>query len=155
MDKKKKESRYQRLFMQIEKLMAACKNESSRRATIIAVLHHKMDYFFWTGYYLLKDGELCVDHYQGPVACMKLKTDTGVCWAGINQKKTIVVADVHDFPGHIACDSRSNSEIVVPLKDKEGKIYGVLDVDSTQKSAFDEVDAAYLEKILELRWLGL
>jgi L-methionine (R)-S-oxide reductase len=66
-----------------------------------------------------------------------------------------VVADVHDFPGHIACDSRSNSEIVVPLKDKEGKIYGVLDVDSTQKSAFDEVDAAYLEKILELRWLGL
>lgn len=153
MDKKKKEGRYQRLFSQIEKLMSTCEDESSRRATIIAVLHHKIDYFFWTGYYLLKEGELLVDHYQGPVACMKLKKDTGVCWAGINQKETIVVPDVHEFPGHIACDGRSNSEIVVPLKDKEGSIYGVLDVDSSDKNSFDEVDAEYLEKILELRWI--
>ena len=153
MDKKKKEGRYQRLFSQKEKLMATCEDESSRRATIIAVLHHKIDYFFWTGYYLLKEGELLVDHYQGPVACMKLKKDTGVCWAGINQKETIVVPDVHEFPGHIACDGRSNSEIVVPLKDKEGNIYGVLDVDSSDKNSFDEVDAEYLEKILELRWI--
>ncbi len=155
MDKKKKEGRYQRLFSQIEKLMPTCENESSRRATIIAILHHKMDYFFWTGFYLLKDGDLCVDHYQGPVACMKLKKDTGVCWASINQQKTIVVSDVHEFPGHIACDGRSNSEIVIPLKDKEGNIYGVLDVDSSNKNSFDEVDAEYLEKILELRWAAL
>lgn len=153
MDKRKKEGRYQRLFSQIEKLMATCENESSRRATMIALLHGKMDYFFWTGYYLLKDGELLVDHYQGPVACMKLAKDKGVCWAAINQQKTIVVEDVHEFPDHIACDSRSNSEIVVPLRDKNGAIYGVLDVDSADKNSFDEVDAEYLEKILALRWI--
>jgi len=153
MDKKKKEGRYQRLFLQIEKLMATCEDESSRRATIIALLHHKMDYFFWTGYYLLKKGELVVDHYQGPIACMKLAKDKGVCWAGINEQKTILVQDVHAFPGHIACDSRSNSEIVVPLRNQAGEIYGVLDVDSADKNSFDEIDAEYLEKILNLRWV--
>lgn len=153
MDKKKKEGRYQRLFLQIEKLMATCEDESSRRATIIALLHHKMDYFFWTGYYLLKKGELVVDHYQGPIACMKLAKDKGVCWAGINEQKTILVQDVHDFPGHIACDSRSNSEIVIPLRNQAGEIYGVLDVDSADKNSFDEIDAEYLEKILNLRWV--
>jgi len=153
MDKKKKEGRYQRLFSQIEKLMATCTHEPSRRATIIALLHHKMDYYFWTGYYLLVDGELVVDHYQGPVACMKLAKDKGVCWAGINEQKTIVVEDVCQFPGHIACDSRSNSEIVIPLRNKAGEIYGVMDVDSADKNSFDEIDAEYLEKILELRWV--
>jgi len=153
MDKKKKEGRYQRLFSQIEKLMATCEHETSRRATIIALLHNKMDYFFWTGYYLLKDGELLVDHYQGPVACMQLAKDKGVCWAAINQQKTLVIEDVHDFPDHIACDSRSNSEVVIPLRNKQGEIYGVLDVDSADKKSFDEVDAEYLEKILELRWI--
>lgn len=153
MDKKKKEGRYQRLFLQIEKLMATCEDESSRRATIIALLHHKMDYFFWTGYYLLKNGELVVDHYQGPIACMKLAKDKGVCWAGINEQKTILVQDVHAFPGHIACDSRSNSEIVIPLRNQAGEIYGVLDVDSADKNSFDEIDAEYLEKILNLRWV--
>jgi GAF domain-containing protein len=152
MDKNKKEGRYQRLFSQIEQLMPGCADESSRRATIIAVLHHKMEYFFWTGYYLLKDGELCVDHYQGSVACMKLAKDKGVCRAVINRGETIVVPDVHEFPGHIACDSRSNSEIVVPLKDSKGLIYGVLDVDSSEKYSFDEVDAHYLELILNLRF---
>lgn len=153
MDKKKKEGRYQRLFSQIEKLMATCEHEASRRATIIALLHNKMDYFYWTGYYLLKDGELLVDHYQGPVACMRLAKDKGVCWAAINQQKTLVVQDVNEFPGHIACDSRSNSEVVIPLRNIEGEIYGVLDVDSADKNSFDEIDAEYLEKILELRWI--
>ena len=153
MDKKKKEGRYQRIYKQLEKLMSTCENESSRRATIIAILHHKMDYFFWTGYYLLKDGELLVDHYQGPVACMRLAKDKGVCWASINSKEITVVADVHEFPDHIACDSRSQSEIVIPLKNQDGEIYGVLDVDSGDKNSFDEVDAEYLEKILGLRYL--
>ena len=155
MDIKKKEGRYQRLIKQIEKLMHTCNNESSRRATIIALLHHKMDYFFWTGYYLLRDGALLVDHYQGPVACMKLSKDKGVCWAAINRQKTIVVEDVHSFPDHIACDSRSNSEIVVPLRNTEGEIVGVLDVDSSAKGSFDETDALYLEKILNLRFVSV
>ena len=119
-------------------------------STIIAVLHHKFDYYFWTGFYLLQDGDLIVGSYQGPVACINLKKDAGVCWAGINQKKAIIVPDVHQFPGHIACDSRSNSEIVVPLKDTTGKIIGVLDVDSKEMNSFDDVDKDGLEKILQL-----
>ena len=79
-----------------------------------------------------------------------LEKNKGVCWAGINRAETVVVPNVHDFPGHIACDSRSNSEIVVPLKTKEGTVYGVLDIDSTELNSFDEVDARWLEKILEL-----
>ena len=119
-------------------------------ATICAVLHHKMDGFFWTGFYCLTEGELIVQTYQGPVACQILKKDTGVCWAAINQQKTVVVADVHLFPGHIACDSRSNSEIVVPLRNAQGGIVGVLDVDSEKKGTFDDTDALWLEKITAL-----
>ena len=106
--------------------------------------------FFWTGFYCLKDGELIVKTYQGPVACQVLKNNTGVCWTGINQGKTIIVPDVHKFPGHIACDSRSKSEIVVPLRDTKSKIIGVLDIDSTTLNAFDQTDADNLEKILGL-----
>ena len=119
-------------------------------ATIAAVLHHKMKGFFWTGFYLLDDGELIVGPYQGSLACIVLKKDTGVCWAGINRAETVIVPDVHQFPGHIACDSRSNSEIVVPLRDASGHIIGVLDVDSTEFGTFDEVDAIWLEQIIKL-----
>jgi putative methionine-R-sulfoxide reductase with GAF domain len=93
---------------------------------------------------------LQVGPYQGPLACIDLKQNTGVCWAGINQGKTIVVPDVHAFPGHIACDSRSQSEIVVPLINSSGLPWAVLDVDSTEKEAFDETDAFWLEKIVLL-----
>jgi GAF domain-containing protein len=109
-----------------------------------------MDYFFWTGFYCLDKGVLTVRTYQGPVACQVLKKDTGVCWAVINKKETVIVPDVHQFPGHIACDSRSNSEIVVPIRNKTGEIFGVLDVDSKELDSFDEVDAGWLEKIVGL-----
>jgi len=145
-----KEGRYERIYSQLQELLKGSPNIVARMATIAAVLHHKMDYFFWTGFYLLDEGELIVGPYQGSLACIKLKKDTGVCWAGINTRGTVVVPDVHQFPGHIACDSRSNSEIVVPLKDKDGKIIGVLDVDSKTLGSFDEVDAKWLEKILEI-----
>jgi GAF domain-containing protein len=150
MDKSKKEGRYQRLYNQIEALMLKCENPTSRMATIAAVLHHKMEYFFWTGFYLLNDGKLQVGPYQGPVACQELEKNKGVCWAGINGSKTVVVEDVHNFPGHIACDSRSNSEVVVPLKNEKGEIVGVLDVDSKELASFDDVDARELEKIVQL-----
>jgi len=88
--------------------------------------------------------------YQGPVACQILEKNKGVCWAAFNSGETIVVEDVHQFPGHIACDSRSSSEIVVPLKNSKGSIIGVLDVDSNKKAAFSETDAKWLEKILQL-----
>ncbi len=145
-----KAKRYQRIYNQLEQLLLKCDDQEARMSSVVAVLHHKMEGFFWTGFYCLRNEKLIVRTYQGPVACMELKKDTGVCWAGINQQKTIVVPDVEQFPGHIACDSRSKSEIVVPLKDKIGNIIGVLDVDSTSLNTFDDIDAEWLEKIVEL-----
>jgi len=150
MDKLKKKNRYQRIFNQLQELIEPHNNPIAAMATINALLHHKFDYFFWTGFYLLQDGDLIVGPYQGPVACIKLKKDAGVCWAGINHQKSILVPNVHDFPGHIACDSRSKSEIVVPLRDSLEKIVGVLDVDSKELNSFDEADQEGLEQILEL-----
>lgn len=150
MENIKKEGRYNRIYQQLETLVRKSNNTQARMATIIAVLHHKMEYFFWTGFYLIDNGEMTVNIYQGPVACQILEKDKGVCWAAFNKKETVVVEDVHLFPGHIACDSRSNSEIVVPFKNSDGKIIGVLDVDSSSKAAFTDVDAQWLEKILEL-----
>ena len=91
-----------------------------------------------------------VGPYQGPVACQVLEKEKGVCWAGILRKETIVVPDVHKFPGHIACDSRSRSEIVVPLYADDGPVQGVLDVDSVDINAFSEIDKLWLEKIVAL-----
>ncbi len=150
MTKAQKEGRYSRIYSQLVDLLKDKPNLNARMATIVAVLHHKMNYFFWTGFYLLDEGELIVGPYQGSLACIKLKKNTGVCWASVNLGQTVIVADVHEFPGHIACDSRSNSEIVVPLTDKSGKIIGVLDVDSKEFGSFDEVDAEWLEKIIRI-----
>jgi GAF domain-containing protein len=112
-----------------------------------------MDYFFWCGFYRLLQGELTVGPYQGPLACQVLARNKGVCWAGVQQEKTIIVPDVHQFSGHIACDSRSRSEIVVPFRDGSGKIAGVLDVDSDRLAQFDEVDARELERIVAMLYL--
>ena len=150
MENKKKEGRYNRIKSQLEDLLRRTEDPLARMASICAVLHHKFDHYFWTGFYLYKDGKLIVGPYQGSLACILLKKDTGVCWAGINRGETVIVPDVHQFPGHIACDSRSNSEIVVPLTDGSGQIVGVLDVDSTEFNNFDEVDAEWLQKIIAL-----
>lgn len=153
MEKSKKSNRYERLHKQIKDLIDKSSNNlMSNMATMLAVLHHKMDYFFWTGFYLLQDGKLQVGPYQGSLACINLAKDTGVCWAAINQNKTLIVDDVEAFPGHIACDSRSKSEIVVLLKDGDNKLIGVLDVDSSEYNSFDEVDALWLQKIVGLAY---
>ncbi len=153
MEENKKEGRYSRVYNQLSELVLKSNSSSARMATIIAVLHHKMDYFFWTGFYLIENGEMTVNIYQGPVACQILEKEKGVCWAAFNKKETVIIEDVHNFPGHIACDSRSNSEIVIPFKNIEGEIIGVLDIDSSQKSSFSDVDARWLKKILELVWV--
>ncbi len=142
--------RYQRIHKQLEDLLTKTKNTTARMSTIAALLHHKFANFFWTGFYLLDKGELIVGPYQGPLACQILEKESGVCWAGIREKKTIVVPDVHKFPGHIACDSRSNSEIVLPLLDKNNVPWGVLDVDSQKLNAFSKIDKEWLEKIVLL-----
>ncbi len=147
---KNKEQKYDRIYSQIEELTKKVENPASRMATICAVLHHKFDFCFWTGFYLLTDdNELEVACYQGPLACLRLRKNTGVCWAGINTAEAVVVDDVHDFEGHIACNPLSKSEIVIPLFNGE-KITGVLDIDSDRLKAFDDTDAFKLKKIVDL-----
>jgi GAF domain-containing protein len=146
-----KSGRYQRIFKQIEELIPATESPWSRMSTVAALLHHKMPDYFWTGFYFLDEaGNLIVGPYQGPVACLKLKKDTGVCWAGINTGQSVVVGDVEEFPGHIACSSLSQSEIVVPVRDKSGNVVAVLDIDSREINTFDETDREELEKIVAL-----
>jgi L-methionine (R)-S-oxide reductase len=146
MDESKKEGRYQRIISQLEGLLTKTTDPVARMATIAAVLSHKFDYFFWCGFYFVHNEKLIVGPYQGPVACQVLQ-GTGVCLAAVKADKSIVVPDVHKFPGHIACDSRSNSEIVVPVRDPEGNIKAVLDVDSASFVSFDETDRLQLEVI--------
>ncbi len=152
MENNRKNERYQRIYDQIDGLIIDKNYFIANMATIVAVLNNKLDYFFWTGFYLLINGELIIGPYQGTVADIKLEKNKGVCWAGINRNKMVIVPDVEKFPGHIGCDSRSRSEIVVPLKNPDGNIIGVLDIDSKTLDQFDKIDAKWLEKITELLW---
>jgi len=150
MEDKKKEGRYLRIHKQIEALMPKTDDALARMATICAILHHKMDHFFWTGFYMYKNGKLVVGPYQGPVACQELEKDKGVCWAALNSSKAIVVPDVHAFPGHIACDARSKSEITVPVFNQKEEIVAIFDVDSDRIDSFNDVDRIGLCRIIEL-----
>jgi len=143
-------ARYGRVAAQLGELFVKVGDPISRMGSASALLHHKMPHFFWTGFYRLVDGDLIVGPYQGPLACMLLARHTGVCWAAIDRGTSVLVADVHAFPGHIACDSRSNSEVVVPVRDASGEIRAVLDVDSDEPDAFTETDVAGLEKVAAL-----
>ena len=140
-------ARYERIATQLEGLYDKVTDPISRMGSATALLHHKMPHFFWTGFYRLIDGDLIVGPYQGPLACMLLERHAGVCWAAIDRGESILVPDVHAFPGHIACDSRSNSEVVVLLRDGDGEIRGVLDVDSGTPDAFTPADVEGLERI--------
>jgi len=150
MDPEKKLNRYNRIYTQLSELVKRTDNKIARMATISAILYHKMDEFSWAGFYLLQNNELIVGPYQGPVACQILEKDRGVCWKGINDQKNIIVPDVRKFPGHIACDPRSRSEIVIPVRNNKKEIIGVLDIDSNKPDNFDETDASQLEKIISL-----
>lgn len=143
-------AKYERIKKQLEPLFLKTSDPLARMTTAVAVLHHKFDYFFWTGFYRLVEGELTVTTYQGSLACLVLAKHTGVCWSAIDKKETVLMANVHDFPGHIACDSRSQSEVVVPVRDQSGDIVAVLDVDSSELNSFDQDDARGLESIVEM-----
>jgi len=150
MDPERKRERYGRAAEQLRELFLSTRDPMARMATAAALLHAKMAGFFWTGWYLLRDGELTVGPYQGSLACLVLPAHQGVCWAGVDCGEPVVVPDVHAFPGHIACDSRSRSEIVIPLRNGSGTVAGVLDVDSERLAHFDEVDREGLEAIAAL-----
>lgn len=155
MDKEKKLGRYERIRGQLAGLLLKTGDPQARMATVAALLYHKFDYYFWCGFYRLADGDLVVGPYQGPVACQVLARDRGVCWEAVKRGATVIVSDVRSFAGHIACDSRSLSEIVVPVRDGNGVIVAVLDVDSTCLVQFDETDACELERIAALLFQAL
>jgi GAF domain-containing protein len=145
----KRPGRYERIYAQLQDLIEG-KSPSpvAAMATLCAVLHAKMNHHSWTGFYFVSDSELHVGPYQGPVACQVLK-DRGVCLHCVRTGQPVVVPDVAQFPGHIACDSRSKSEIVLPVT-RENRVVAVLDVDSHKPAQFDEDDVAPLLKILSL-----
>ena len=150
MNSQQKQKRYERLILQLQDLLKATDDPVSRMATIASLLYHKMGHFFWIGFYRVIDGQLLVGPYQGMIACQNLQKDTGVCWACANKNEAIIVPDVSQFPGHIACDSRSQSELVVPVRNADGDVIAVLDADSDKRNTYDEIDADALLQIADL-----
>ena len=150
MTPQQKQSRYERIITQLHNLLKATDDPISRMATIASLLNHKMGHFFWIGFYRRIDGQLLVGPYQGTIACQNLAKNTGVCWACANRNEPVIVPDVEQFPGHIACDSRSRSEVVVPVRNAAGEVMAVLDADSDKLNMYDEIDAEYLLKIADM-----
>lgn len=141
-----KNATYQLLVKQVESLIEGENNTAGQLANAAALLHETMGWW-WTGFYLVDGDTLRLGPFQGPVACYNIKRGRGVCGTAWEQNSTIVVPDVEQFPGHIACSSLSRSEIVVPLHDDGGAVIGVLDIDSKELATFDDVDARWLEEI--------
>ena len=145
-----KAQKYQETLEEIQAVIEGETSMTARYATASCLLAQKFDYFFWTGFYEvdpLKENELVVGPYQGTLGCLRIPFSKGVCGACATQKKTLIVDDVHGFPGHIACDSQTNSEIVVPVLNGKGELAAILDVDSTSLNSFDVEDQKGLEAI--------
>ncbi len=147
-----KAGRYAAVAQEIAAVLEGEPNLTARMATVAAMLAASFAHYFWTGFYVVdpdRPGELVVGPYQGTLGCLRIPFGRGVCGAAATTGRTQVVADVHGFPGHIACDSRSASEIVVPVFDRTGALIAVFDVDSEAPAAFDALDAGALEAILK------
>ncbi|GAA4913942.1 GAF domain-containing protein [Mucilaginibacter defluvii] len=147
-DNASKQQQYESLIPQIEALIYGETDLVANLANIAAALKEQFKWF-WVGFYLVKNGELVLGPFQGPVACTRIAKGRGVCGSAWQQQKTLIVPDVEAFPGHIACSSLSRSEIVVPVF-ADGEVVGVLDVDSAELAEFDDTDARYLEQIIRL-----
>lgn len=143
-----KKTQYQSLLPQVAALIEGEPDLIANLANITAMLKQQFDWL-WVGFYLVKDEELVLGPFQGPIACTRIRYGKGVCGTAWQQAQTIIVPDVEKFPGHIACSSLSRSEIVVPVI-RNGKVVAVLDVDSIELNSFDETDKRYLEQITDL-----
>ena len=146
-----KRVRYGELAEEVASVLDGERDVIARMATVSSMLHHAFDAFFWTGFYVVdpdKGDELMVGPYQGTLGCLRIPFGRGVCGAAATERRTVIVEDVDAFPGHIACDSRSKSEIVAPVFDPSGRLIAVFDVDSDRPAAFDETDARGIETIL-------
>jgi len=144
-----KKAVYEEIIPQIDALIAPDNDLIASLANISAILKEVFQHH-WVGFYRVKNHELILGPFQGPLACTVIAFGKGVCGTAWKEKETIVVDDVHQFPGHIACSSLSNAEIVVPIKDAQGDVQLVLDVDSVHFNAFDKEDKAGLEKISDI-----
>ncbi len=140
---------YGELAPQIEALLAGETDLVANLANVAAVLKEAFG-FFWIGFYIVKDGQLVLGPFQGPLACTRIAFDQGVCGHAYTTRHTVIVADVDEFPGHIACASASRSEIVIPILDRSGAVFGVLDVDSDNLDDFGQADADGLGRIVEI-----
>lgn len=143
-----KHTTYQEVYKQIESVVSDENDLIANMANSAALLHEAFG-FWWTGFYIVKDEQLVLGPFQGPVACTRIGFGKGVCGTAWERRETIVVPDVHKFPGHIACSSLSQSEIVVPMF-KNDEVYAVLDIDSKELATFDDTDKEWLEKIVAL-----
>lgn len=144
-----KEERYAALLPQLKGLLSGETDEVANLANMAAALKETFG-FFWVGFYRVVGDELVLGPFQGPVACTRIRKGRGVCGTAWQEARTLVVPDVDAFPGHIACSSLSRSEIVVPLMDGAGEVWGVLDIDSSELNTFDDVDARFLEEACRL-----
>ncbi|ENZ82507.1 MULTISPECIES: GAF domain-containing protein [Caulobacter] len=147
-----KATRYAEVADEIAAVLDGEPNLTARMATVTSMLANSFDHYFWTGFYIvdpLKPRELVVGPYQGTLGCLRIAYGRGVCGAAAASGETQLVPDVHAFPGHIACDGRSQSEIVVPVHDADGQLIAVFDVDSDKPAAFDDTDQRWLETILK------
>lgn len=141
---------YREVGEKLQGLLAGEVDSVARMAGVVSVLHGAMPHYDWTGFYRVVGSELVIGPYQGTPGCARIGWGRGVCGAAWKSGKSQVVADVHAFPGHIACDAASASEIVVPVRDANGRVVAVLDVDSVLPAAFDAVDAAALESLVAM-----
>ena len=137
------------LAEQLESLISSDKYEITSLSNMSALIFNSLPDVSWAGFYLVRDGQLILGPFQGKIACTEIKFGRGVCGTTAEKKETIIVKNVHEFPGHIACDSESNSEIVVPIF-KNGELYGVLDLDSKKLERFDEKDKELLESLVKV-----
>ena len=144
-----KEEKYQLLVSQISSLINGEKDTTAVMSNVAAAIHQTMG-FWWTGFYRVIGNELVLGPFQGPVACMHIPYGKGVCGTSWQRAETVIVPDVEQFPGHIACSSESKSEIVVPVFGSDGKVIAVLDIDSEHLGTFDDIDRKYLEDICKL-----
>ncbi|EWG10550.1 GAF domain-containing protein [Cytobacillus firmus] len=144
-----REENYQLLIKQLSALLEGETNIIANLSNASALLNQFLERTNWVGFYLMEEGELVLGPFQGLPACVRIPLGKGVCGTAAKQMETVRVEDVHQFPGHIACDAASQSEIVIPLV-KEGNLLGVLDIDSPEKNRFDELDQKYLEDFSEV-----
>ncbi len=144
-----KEEKYKQLLPQIEALLNGEDDAVANMANVCAALKYGLN-FFWVGFYLVKNNQLVLGPFQGPVACTRINNGRGVCGAAWQKAHTLIVPNVDEFEGHIACSSLTKSEIVIPIFNKNNTVIGVLDVDSDELNSFNDVDEHYLKQILDL-----